>query len=139
CTLDARVRVTPEDVTIRRFELTGAADLDPGKLTTPPCRLGPDDQRRVEIELKHTHIKLPKEGEIPDVSGHVRLRVPVGAATRIAKLPDVEGWVGVDADVRYAAGMQLPEVSGRVTAGGIRVDRYRFADNVDSEIAIRDN
>ncbi len=139
CTLDARVRVTPEDVTIRRFEMTGAADLDPGKLTTPPCRLGPDDQRRVELELNHAHIKIPKDGEIPDVSGHVRARVPVGAATRLAKLPDVEGWVGVDADVRFAAGMQLPEVSGRVTAGGIRVDRYRFADNVDSEIAIKGN
>ncbi len=140
CSLDARVRLTPEDVTVRRFELKGAADLDPGKLTTPPCKMSDDDQRRVELELTHARMKLPKDGELPrDVSGHVRVRVPVGAATRLAKLPDVEGWIGVDADVRYAAGMQLPEVSGRVTAGNIRVDRYHFADTVDADIAIRDN
>jgi translocation and assembly module TamB len=139
CTLDARVRVTPDDVTIRRFELTGAADLDPGKLTTPPCKLDQTDQRRVELELSHTRIKLPKENELPDVSGHVRARLPVGAAARVAKVPELEGWVGVDADVRFASTMQMPEVSGRVTAGGIRLDRYRFADYVDSELTIRDN
>ncbi len=140
CSIDARVRLTPEDVTVRRFELQGTADLDPGKLTTPPCKLGKDDQRRVELELAHARMKLPKEGELPsDISGHIRARIPVGAATRLAKLPEVEGWVGVDADVRYAAGMQMPEVSGRVTAGGIRVDRYHFADVVDADIAIRNN
>jgi translocation and assembly module TamB len=142
CTLDARVRLTPDDITVRRFELKGAADLDPAKLTTPPCKLAPDDQRRVEVELTHAHMKLPKD-ELAlsslDVNGHLRARVPVGAATRLAKLPDVEGWVGVDVDVRYQAGMQMPEVSGRVTAGNIRVDRYHFADTVDADIAIHDN
>lgn len=29
CSLDARVRVTPDDVTVRRLELKGTADLDP--------------------------------------------------------------------------------------------------------------
>jgi translocation and assembly module TamB len=140
CTLDARFRVTPDDVTIRRLELTGAADLDPGELTTPPCNIPPTDQRRVELELNHLRVKLPAAGEPPtDFSGHVRLRAPIGIGTRIAKLPDVEGWVGLDADVRLAPGMQLPEASGRVTAAGIRVDRYRFAETVDAEIAIHDN
>ncbi len=125
---------------MRRLELTGAADLDPGKLTTPPCTIAKTDQRRVELELNHLRVKLPASGEPPtDFSGHVRLRAPIGLGTRIAKLPDVEGWVGLDADVRLAPGMQLPEASGRMTAGGIRVDRYRFAETVDSEIVMHDN
>ncbi len=140
CTLDARVRLTPDDVTVRRFELTGAADLDPGALTTPPCNLPAGDQRRVELQLSHTRLKLPKGGDPPtDFSGHVHVRVPVGAGTRLAKLPDVEGWVALDADIRFAPGMQLPEASGRLTAAGIRVDRYHFADTIDSDFAIRNN
>ena len=140
CTLDARVRITPEDVTVRRFEMTGAADLDPGKLTTPPCSIPDTDQRHVLLELSHAHMKLPKGGAPPnDFSGHVKVRVPVGLGTRIAQLPDVEGWVGVDADIRYAPGLLMPEVSGRVTAGASAVAQYRFADAVDADITLRDN
>ena len=140
CSLDARVRVTPDDVTVRRLELKGTADLDPDQNTMPPCSIGEQDQRHVLLELNHARMKLPAAGELPtDFAGHVRVRVPVGLATRIAKLPDVEGWVGVDVDVRMARGLALPEISGRVTAAGIRVDRYRFADAVDADVVMRDN
>ena len=140
CTLDARVRVTPDAVSVHRLEMHGAADLDPGQATTPPCKLAADDERRVDLELNHARMRLPKEGEVPnDVSGHVRARAPVALAARLAKLPELTGWIGIDADVRLVPGMQLPEVSGKVTAGNIRLAQFHFADQVDSDIAIANN
>jgi len=140
CTLDARVRVSPDAVTVRRLEMHGAADLDPAASTTPPCSLGPDDERRVDLELAHVRFAFPKGDDPPtDFSGHVRVRVPIGAAARVAKLPEVQGWVGADVDVQMSPGMQLPEVNGRVTGGGVRVMQYHFADSIDSEISIANN
>jgi translocation and assembly module TamB len=140
CSLDARVRLTNDEVSVRRLEMHGAADLDPAQATTPPCKLAADDERRVELELNHARMRLPKPGEIPnDFSGHVRVRAPVGVAARLAKLPELTGWVGLDADVRLAPGMQLPEVNGKVTAGDIRLAQFHFADSVDADIAMANN
>jgi translocation and assembly module TamB len=140
CTLDARVRVAPDAVTVRHLELHGAADLDPHPGTPASCKLDPNDERRVDLELNHARMKLPKDGAPPDdASGHVRVRVPIGLASRFAPTPDMAGWVGLDADVRIAPGMQLPEVSGRLTGGGVRVAQYRFADAVEADIAVANN
>ena len=140
CSIDARLRVTPDDVTIHRIEIQGAADLDPAAETAPPCNLAQADPRRVELELNHVHAKLPKgEAPPPDFNGHVHVRLPVAIAARLTKLPEVDGWVAADADVRMAPGMNLPEVSGHVSGAKLRIERYHLAETLDSEVTLRDN
>ena len=96
--------------------------------------------RRAELSLSHLHIKLPTEaGELPRIDGHVRARAPIGLAERAANLPETSGWVGVDADVRFAEDTVLPDVSGTVEAHDVRLAQFAFADEVQSQISIRRN
>ncbi len=140
CSLDGRVRITPDDVTVRRLELTGAADLDPTQANAPTCSLADDDPRQVEVSLNHVHVRYPRAPQdLPDFSGHAKVRAPVGIASRFAQTPDVGGWVSLDADVKYAAGMNMPQADGRLRAGGVRVGHYHLADALDGQVSIKDN
>jgi translocation and assembly module TamB len=140
CMIEARVRVEPSEVLVRRFVGVGSVDLDAAGGTTPSCDLPAGDMRRAELSLGHVHIKLATEaGELPRIDGHVRARAPIGLAERAANLPETSGWVGVDADVRFAEDTVLPDVSGTVEAHDVRLAQFAFADEVQSQISIRRN
>lgn len=140
CSLDGRVRITPTEITVRRVQLLGFADLDDAPGSAPSCDLAEDDTKRVDVEIGHLRVKLAADPtQPPDFDGHVRVRAPVGLAHRFAKLPTLDGVVFVDADVRYAEGQNLPEVHGHVRAGLIKLDKYRFADYVDADVDVHDN
>ena len=80
--------------------------------TTPPCSLLPTDKRRVDIALNHLNVFLPeKDGDLPKVDGHVKVRFPVGLLERAVALPQTDGWIGLDLDVRYAEDTLIPDVS----------------------------
>jgi translocation and assembly module TamB len=140
CMIEARVRVEPDAVLVRRFMGVGSVDLDAAPGTTPACDLPVDDMRRVELSLGHVHVQFPTEaGRPPRIDGHVRARGPIGLAERAASLPETNGWVGVDADVRLGDDTILPDVSGTVEAHDVRLAQFAFADEVRSEISIRRN
>lgn len=139
CSVEGRVRVEQTQVLVRRFEGSGAADLDAREGTTPSCDLPADDKRRVEVSLGHLHVAYPVDGAVPPIDGHVRLRLPVGIAERAASLPETDGWIGVEADVRYAPGSKLPDLTGTVEAHDVRLAQYSFAKELHSQIAIHDN
>ena len=140
CSIEARVRVEPGSILVRRLEGVGSADLDGASGTTPPCDLPADDKRRVELSLGHVRVVLPAaDGGLPDVEGHVRVRAPIALAERAATLPETDGWVGLDADVRYAPGMVLPEVSGAFEAHDVRLLQYSFAKELHSTFTLRQN
>jgi translocation and assembly module TamB len=140
CSLEGRVRVGSGSIVVRRLDAVASADLDAAPGTTPPCDLPPGDKRRVELTLGHAHVELPKApDELPRLDGHVHVRLPIALAERAAKLPETDGWVGVDADVRYASDTILPEVTGTVEAHDVRLDQYAFAQELTSEVSIRGN
>jgi translocation and assembly module TamB len=139
CSVDARVRFDPGHLLVRRLEAAGYVDLDASEGTAPGCALGFSDTRRVEVSLSHLRVDLPKAaGDPPDVAGFVHVRVPVRAAQRIAQLPETDGWVGLAGDVRYRAGMPLPEAQVHVEAHGIQVSHFRFAQELESDVSIVD-
>jgi translocation and assembly module TamB len=138
CGVDARVRIEPSAILVRRLEAEGSADLDTKEGSLAQCGLPANDKRRVELTLAHLRVRLPeKEGDRPRVDGHAKVRVPVGLAERFAKLPETDGWVMLDADVRYAADTIIPDVSGHIEAHDIRLDHYNFARELQADIAIR--
>jgi translocation and assembly module TamB len=140
CSVDARVRLEPDAVLVRRFEGVGSADLDDAPGTTPPCGLSADDKRRVELSLGHLHVMLPRaDRKLPSVDGHVHVRAPIGLAERAASLPETDGWIGFDADVRYAEDTILPDVSGTLEAHDVRLDQYAFAQELHSQLSVRRN
>jgi translocation and assembly module TamB len=140
CGVDARVRIEPTAILVRRFEGEGSADLDVRQGSLAQCGLPATDKRRVELSLAHLRVRFPeKEGDMPRVDGHLAVRVPVGLAERFARLPETDGWIKLDADVRYAADTTIPDVNGHIEAHDIRLDHYNFAHEIQADIAIRRN
>lgn len=138
CRIDARARIEPKRVLVRRFSTFGAADLDAAEETALGCDVAKNDKRYVELALGHLSVTFPKSaGELPNFDGHVRLRAPLGVINRVPGTPDVDGWVSVDAELRYTPDTPIPDVVGRFEAGGIRVERFRFARAVQSDFSIR--
>lgn len=140
CAIEGRVRVDPDAILVRRFEGIGSADLDAAPGAPPPCDAPKSDKRRVELSLGHFRVQLAKiSGELPRVDGHVRARLPLALAERATQLPETDGWVGVDADVRYDRDTILPDVKGVLEAHDVRLAQYAFAQELRSEILIRQN
>ncbi len=138
CRIDARARIEPKRVFLRRLETFGAADLDPAEESALGCEVAKNDKRYVEVALGHFAIGLPQhEGELPSLDGHVRFRAPLGLVNRLPGAPDVDGWVSLDAELRYTSETPIPDVSGRLEAGGVRVTRYSFARSLQSDFAVR--
>jgi translocation and assembly module TamB len=151
CSIEGRVRIEPETILVRRLDGIGSADLDATPGASPPCDLPATDKRRVELSLGHLRVTLP-DGRSPAtpepgrngrdslaVDGHVHVRAPIALAERVASLPETDGWIGVDADVRYGPDTTLPEVSGTVEAHDVRLLQYSFAHDFFSEINVRRN
>lgn len=140
CSVEGRARIESTELLVRRLEGVGSADLDAAPGTAPACDLPEDDKRRVELSLGHLHVGFPTaDTKIPAIDGHVRVRLPIGIAERLAKLPETDGWVGLDADVRYAQDSILPDVSGNLEAHGVRLAQYSFASELHSQIDVRRN
>jgi translocation and assembly module TamB len=138
CRIDARARIEPKRVLVRRLSTFGAADLDPAEVSALGCDIAKTDKRYVELSLGHLSVGMPKTaGDIPNVDGHVRVRAPLGLLNRMPGTPDVDGWVMLDAELRYTPETPIPDVAGRLEAEGIRVDRYRFARSVQSDFIVR--
>lgn len=139
CSIDARFRMDPGLLLVRRLDASGAIDMDAAENTPPGCALGLTDARRAELQLSHLRVQLPtKTGKGLEVAGYVHARAPLRAAERLTKVPDLEGWVGVTGDVRYNPEMALPEADLHLEAHDIKVAQFRFAQEVQSDLAIVD-
>ena len=139
CGVDARVRVEPGAVLVRRLKLSGAVDLDSGSGATVGCDLLTGDKRNLELALSHFRIELPKTPDArPALEGHAHVRAPVGLAQRVAQLPETDGWIAADADVRFLPEMQLPELDGRVEAHDIALRDFHLAESIEADVSIHD-
>jgi translocation and assembly module TamB len=140
CSIEGRVNVQPGALLVRRLDGVGSADLDAGPGTTPACDLPVEDKRRVELSLGHFHVVFPQgQGGWPAVDGHVALRAPIALAERAARLPETDGWIRFDADLRYAQDTILPDLTGTIEAHDVRFAQYALAQELHSTLMIRHN
>jgi len=138
CDLDARVRVEKDKVIVRRFTTHGGADLDPAGDTFTGCSLPNDDKRRVEVALHQTTIVLPPEGKkFPLVDGRVLLRAPIALASRAPGVPDTDGWVKLEGELKFSSPDELPDFKGSIQARGVRVDHYTIAQELQGDLILR--
>ena len=152
CQVDARARFESKKFLVRRFSAHGALDLENEPGTSIDCDLPRDDKRTVELELGHLAATPPdivpneptidvlglefRPGVPKRIDGHVHVRVPLAAINRIPGAPDVDGWLMVDVEARYAPDTLLPDMTGRVEGRGFRVDRYSFARSIKSDFSV---
>ncbi len=139
CSVDARLRLEPGHVLVRRLEAVGYVDLDAKADTPPGCSLGLADARRAEVSLSHFAVDLPRADEPPSLAGYLHVRVPVGAAQRLASLPETDGWIAIAGDIRYRAGMRLPEARVHFEAHAIQLGKFRFAQEIQSDLSVVDD
>jgi translocation and assembly module TamB len=139
CRIDARARIEPKRILVRRLTTYGGFDLDPAEETGLDCNVSKTDKRYVEVNLGHLAVGLPKPGdEYPTLDGHVLVRAPLQAIKRLPnKTPLVDGWVSVDVELRYTAETPIPDLSGRLEGEGIRVERFTFAQKLTSDVRVQ--
>jgi translocation and assembly module TamB len=136
CSLDARVRYEPHAILVRRLSAEGSADLDVTPGAAQRCGLLDTDKRKVVVAANHLRIGLPEGDARPKIDGHLRLRAPVQLAERAARLPETDGWIGFEADVRYAEDTTIPELDGHFEAHDIRLAQYHFAQEIQADLNI---
>jgi translocation and assembly module TamB len=133
CRLELRARWEGRELLIRRLSALGVLDLDPAAGPAPSCEIGANSVGRVALRLSQLRATLP-EAEKPRVSGHVVVRAPLALLNRFVKTLPLAGWVGFAGDVRYDSRNKLPEVRGRVSGGGIALERYRLASELGVDL-----
>jgi translocation and assembly module TamB len=138
CRLDGRVRIEQDRILVRRLAAHGALDLDPKEGTFVGCDAAPSDKRYVEIGLGHLGVTLPKAaGGIPNVEGHVKVRAPIAAVNRLPGAPDADGWLMLDAELRYTPETPIPDLAGRLEVHDARVGHFSIARLVKSEFSVQ--
>jgi translocation and assembly module TamB len=135
CQLDARVRVMPGGVLVRRLLAVGVLDTDPEAGTSPGCRTPADDPRRVELGLSHLQAVIDANGR-PEIDGSVHARIPAAIVNRLVPFLPVRGYVAFDVEGHYGPTGTLPALRGRVTAKGLELERYRLAADLDADVEI---
>jgi translocation and assembly module TamB len=138
CRIDGRARIEKARVLVRRLTAYGAADLDGADDTALGCDVSREDKRFVDVELGHLSVGLPKDGKsTPSLDGHVKVRAPLALAMRAPGAPLLDGWVQVDAEMRFDAQTVLPDVNGRIEGHDLRADKFSFARTLTSDVLVR--
>lgn len=141
CSLDVRFRFDPPGkIQVRRAQLRGSVDTDANPGTPAGCDVPEDDPRKVELDIGHLRVTLPEgEEKLPKAHGHVAGRVPLTVLNRLPGMPDLAGWVKLDANLRYSPARRLPDGDGTLQVHGIRVEQFAFAEDISSKFSIHDD
>jgi translocation and assembly module TamB len=136
CRLHARVRLSSTEVFLRRLDLDGAVDLDPGAATRPTCELAEGDWRRLELSAAGVRVALDSDG-VEQVEGRVRARLPLPVVHRFVDVSPVAGSVEVDAtELEYARGAKLPRLRGRLSGEGLGISSKSIAEHLTAAIEL---
>ena len=129
CRIDARARIEPKRVLVRRLSTYGAADLDPAEETGLGCDVAKTDKRYVELSLGHFAVGLPKDqGRLPEPRRACpRARAAPRVVNRLPGTPDRRR-LGRASTSSSATRRRRPSPTcrGRIEAEDIRVDRFTF-------------
>jgi translocation and assembly module TamB len=136
CKLDARGRIEPSGVLVRRLRVEGRADLDPAAGTPAGCAGAHEDLAAVRLEMLNVHAALGDDGVPSSLAGHVSARGPLGVVNRFVPFMVLEGWAGVDLDAAWRRGQPLPEVRGTVRGHGVSMGIYSLAHELDATVRV---
>ena len=141
CDLDARVSFTQAGlVHVRRLEAHGGIDMSGARDTFAGCQLDEGDKRRIDVSIGHLVVNLSGDRQgMPEASGRIAVRVPVGALDRIPGAPHLDGWVSVDAEIRTDPKYNLPQTQGRFQIHGIKVGQRGVVEDAAGEFFIEDD
>ena len=135
CQVDARVRLAPGEVLVRRLSLLGVLDASDAPNSSPNCDLESvrGDPRRVLMRL--SALRVHHDGATPrSLGGHVLLQVPLEAAARVGGAPNLTGWVQINGELDVTDRSKLPEFHGRLRTGRVGLDAYLLAAHADAEL-----
>src|SRR5690606_19267283 len=124
CELDARLQLSPDGVLIRRLDLQGVVDIDPGsesRTTCPPREEMASDAEpidltsAVQLSLRQVRVEPADEQKPWFSKGHINVHAPVDLINRFTDVTGrFEGWTRLDGDFRYDGVGSLPYFSGKV-------------------------
>jgi translocation and assembly module TamB len=135
CQVDARVRIEPREVLVRRLSMLGVVDGNDAAGTLPSCELESvrADPRKVLTRL--SGVRVYHDGSaLRQVSGHVLLQAPLEAAARYAPGTNLTGWVQVNGELDVTGRTRLPEFHGRLRTGRIGLKKYLIVAHADAEL-----
>src|SRR5205823_1091108 len=133
--VDARVRVEPNGILLRRLALNGSIDFDPDPGTMPACDLAPTDWRAFEVRVGALRVRFPDDRHRLAASGRVHATIPAALAHRFAKTPHLTGSVGVDVEGDFDAESAIPRLTGSIVAIMPGLDGKVFAHELHANIA----
>ncbi len=135
CQMDARVRIEPGELLVRRLSLLGAVDGSPEPGTEPGCELDAirQDPRRVLMRLSGLRIEHV-EGQPRQATGHVLLQAPLDLTGRYVDAGPLSGWVQISGELDASQRTKLPEFHGRLRTGRIGLKAYTLVAHADAEL-----
>jgi translocation and assembly module TamB len=137
CRVDLRLRYEPDNVLIRRLSLLGSADLDSRPGTLPSCD-GAAREHPGQVLARLSQVRLvTAQGKSPLIDGHVVARIPVPLTNRYVAMSRVEGHVAFAGDVRWDGSRKLPELRGKLTGAGLKLDVYALAEKLEADLVLQ--
>ena len=135
CRLEARLRVEPDSIDVRRLALAGSLDDDPAPGRTRGCQDLEADPRQITAKVSQLHVAL-RGKELPLFSGNVAARAPLALLNRFARTLPLHGWTAFTGDVRFDGSSKLPELDGKLTGQGMGLGPYTIAQDLDIQARI---
>jgi translocation and assembly module TamB len=135
CQLDARVRLAPNEILVRRLSLLGSMDRDPAAGTAPACELDGIrvDPGRVLMRLSGVRIEDPT-GSARRIGGHVLLQAPLDVSSRYTSGTPLSGWLQVSGELDLSARHRFPEFHGKIRTGPVHLKGYSLVAHADAEL-----
>ncbi|HEY3495790.1 MAG TPA: translocation/assembly module TamB domain-containing protein [Polyangiaceae bacterium] len=136
CRLEARLRVEPDAIDVRRLALLGSLDdsVAPGR--GRGCReLGEADPQQISARVSQLHVAL-RGKEPPLFAGHVSVRAPLAVLNRFVRTLPLKGWAAFAGDMRFDGSSKLPELEGKLTGKGLGLGGYMIAQDLDIDARV---
>lgn len=139
CALDLRAELSPSGVFVRRLSLLGIVDDDPATGSLPAC--DPASDQRVALRMSQLHLTPGESGrfdpkQLPTISGQLMFRAPMSLLARLDPKLEGRGWAGFSGSLSYDGQTRLPELSGRLSGAGLRLNGYGIASSLRAELLV---
>ncbi len=135
CQLDARARVDRGEVLIRRLSLVGIGDTSPDANTRPSCNLDNLRGHPERLLMRLSGVRIGDlANDVPQITGHVLLQVPLELMQRYATAGPFTGWVQVSGELDVSRRTKFPEFHGKLRTGRVGLKGYTLAAHAEAEL-----
>ncbi len=143
CQVDARVRIDPDGILVRRVSMSGSADIESDFGTEPQCPTteeGEPPRERVQLRSSQLRVVTDAEGGLDSIEGSIEARLPAELLNRVTGgAPSFSGWLSLDGEARYDADGRLPQFDGKVQTGEFHLAGRRLSEGSEGEVRVVDD